>query len=72
MSDSTLPATVFIRQDYLTHPSCEFLIELPGFGWGIELAASELGQSIRSGRVAATVLPDNFIAIVHETAMAPN
>lgn len=69
-AQEALPATVFIPEQYLRHR--EFLTELVGHGWGIQIPASELGASIQSGRVAVQILPANFIAIVHETAIDPN
>lgn len=61
------PATVFIPEQYLTHK--EFLIEVVGYGWGIEIHAADLPEAIRSGRVAKEVLPFGMVAIIHETAI---
>lgn len=65
MSDQ--PTTLFIPEKYLTHR--EVISELYGHGWGIQIPADELGLFIRSGRIAVSILPDNFIAVVHETAV---
>jgi hypothetical protein len=70
LEQEALPATVFIPEKYLTHK--EVITNLLGFGWGITLPAAELGQAIRSGRVHYSVLPNNFIAVIHETAIDPN
>lgn len=67
MTQAPLPATVFIPEKYLKHR--EFLVEVVGYGWGIEIEAAALREAIQSGRVAKEVLPFGFVAIIHETAM---
>lgn len=65
-----LHTQLFIPEQYLKHK--EFLVELPGHGWGIFIEAKDLGPSITTGRVAAQVLPANFIGVLQETAVSPD
>lgn len=72
MSEESYPAEVFIPERFLTHLSREILQRVGHHGWGVVIPAQKLGQEIRGGRVHPSILPDNWVGIVNETAIDPN
>jgi len=59
---------LFIPEKYVTQK--EILIQVQGYGYGIRIAANELGKAILEKRVAAQIIANrDFVAIIHETAI---
>lgn len=66
--EEAVPATIFIPQEYLKWPGTEIIV-CGALGYGIEIEAAKLGEYIRSGRIASSIVPNNFVAVIHETAV---
>jgi hypothetical protein len=68
LNNKPIHAEVFIPEKFVLHR--EILTKVPGFGWGIRMAAVDLPLAIRQNRVHANaVLMNAVVGIINETAM---
>ena len=60
--ESRAPLDVFVPERFLKHK--EFLVELNN-EWGLVMKASELGPSVKSGRIAAEVITNRAFTTLY-------